>query len=35
MANAEIRLGKFTELVEKITKKNILRPYPEINDIPD
>ena len=25
----------FNKLVEKITKKNILRPYPDINDIRD
>ena len=25
----------FNELVEKITKKNMLRPYPNINDIPN
>jgi len=33
--SSEIRSGKFSELVEKITKKNILRPYPDINDIPN
>ena len=25
----------FRKLVEKITKKNIFRPYPDINDIPN
>ena len=33
--NAEIKLGKFSELVEKITKKNTFRPYPDINDVPN
>ena len=32
--NTEIKLGKFSELVEKITKKNTFRTYPDINDIP-
>ncbi len=27
--------SKFNELVEKITKKNSFRPYPDINDIPN
>ena len=27
-------LTNFNKLVEKITKKNIFRPYPDINDIP-
>ena len=35
VANTEIKLGKFSELVEKITKKNTFRPYPDINDIPN
>jgi len=35
IANTEIKLGKFSELVEKITKKNTFRPYPDINDIPN
>ena len=26
---------EFNELIEKITKKNMLRPYPDINDIPN
>ena len=34
-ANIEIEATKFNELVEKITKKNIFRPYPDINDIPN
>ena len=35
VADAEIKFSKFSELVEQITKKNILRPYPDINDIPN
>ena len=35
IANAEVKLGKFGELVEKITKKNAFRPYPDNNDIPN
>ena len=31
----KIDLNKFSELVEKITEKNSLRPYPNINDIPN
>ena len=27
--------GEFSEIVEKITTRNSLRPYPEINDIPN
>ena len=34
-ANIEIEAIKFKELVEKITKKNLFRPYPDINDIPN
>ena len=34
ITNTEIKLGKFSELVEKITKKNTFRTYPDINDIP-
>ena len=26
---------EFNELIENITKKNMLRPYPNINDIPN
>ena len=33
--NTEIKLGKFNELVEKITRKNAFKPYPDINDIPN
>ena len=35
ITNTEIKLGKFSELVEKITKKNTFRPYPDINDVPN
>ena len=31
--NVDINLNKFSELVEKITTKNSLRPFPDINDI--
>ena len=27
--------NNFNKIVEKITNKNIFRPYPDINDIPD
>ena len=33
--NVKINLNKFSDLVEKITKQNIFRPYPDINDIPN
>jgi len=33
--NFSIKTDKFKELLEKIVKKNSLRPYPEINDIRD
>ena len=33
--NIKIEPSKFSELIEKITKRNILRPYPNINDIQD
>ena len=33
--NIKIEPSKFSELIKKITKKNILRPYPDINDIPN
>ena len=33
--NVKINLNKFSELVERITSKNSLRPYPDINDIPN
>ena len=35
VADTKIKLGEFSELFEKITKKNTLRPYPDINDIPN
>ena len=35
IANIEIETTKFNELVEKITNKNLFRPYPDINDIPN
>ncbi len=35
IVNTEIKLSKFSELVEKITKENTFRPYPDINDIPN
>ena len=34
IGNIKIEANKFSELVEKITKRNIFRPYPDINDIP-
>ena len=33
--NIKIEPSKFSELIKKITKKNSLRPYPDINDIPN
>ena len=33
--NIKIVPSKFSELIKKITKKNILRPYPDINDVPN
>jgi len=33
--DVKIDLDKFSELVEKITKKNSFRSYPDINDIPN
>ena len=33
--NIKIESSKFKEFVEKITKKNALKPYPDINDIPN
>ena len=35
VGNVKINLNKFSELVEKITKQNSFRPYPDINDIPN
>ena len=31
----KINVNKFGDFVEKITKENSLRPYPDINDIPN
>ena len=31
----EIKTNKFGDLVNKIIKRNSLRPYPDINDIPN
>ena len=33
--NISINVSNFKKLVEKITKRNSLRPYPDINDIPN
>ena len=33
--NVEIDSTNFKKLVEKITKENYFRPYPDINDIPN
>ena len=35
IARINISSNKFKELVEKITNKNMFRPYPNINDIPN
>ena len=35
IANTKIELGKFSEIAEKITKKNTFRPFPDIDDIPN
>ena len=35
IAKISIVSTKFSELMENITKKNMLRPYPNINDIPN
>jgi len=35
IVNFKIEFNKFRELVEKITKRNTFRPYPDINDIPN
>ena len=35
IANTKIELGKFSEIVEKITKKNSFRSFPDIDDIPN
>ena len=31
----ELSSSKFSSLVEKITNKNVIKPYPDINNIPD
>ena len=33
--NIKMKKGNFKKLIEKITKQNALRPYPEINDMPN
>ena len=35
LKKAEINLSEFSEIVEKITRKNTFKPYPNINDIPN
>ena len=35
IANTKVELGKFSEIVEKITKKNSFRTFPDIDDIPN
>ena len=35
LKKAEIDLDEFSELVEKITKMNTFKPYPDINEIPN
>jgi hypothetical protein len=35
IARINISSNEFKELVEKITNKNMFRPYPNINDIPN
>ena len=34
-SGATINIAEFKTLIEKITKKNMFRPYPNINDIPN
>ena len=34
IAKVEIPTAKFKELVDKILKRNMFRPFPDINDIP-
>ena len=34
IGKTKIDLNKFSEVVEKITKQNYLKPFPDINDIP-
>ena len=33
LKKTEINLSEFSEIVEKITRKNAIKPYPDINDI--
>ena len=35
IANTKIELGKFSEIFEKITKKNSFKSFPDIDDIPN
>ena len=35
LKKTEINLSEFSEIVEKITRKNAIKPYPDINDIPN
>ena len=35
ITNTNIKLDKFSNLVEKIIQRNAFRPYPDINDIPN
>ena len=35
IANTKIELNKFSEIVEKITRKNSFKPYPDINNTPN
>ena len=35
LEKVEISSSEFSEIVEKITKKNTFKPYPDINDIPN
>ena len=34
LKKTEINLSEFSEIVEKITRKNTFKPYPDINEIP-
>ena len=33
LKKTEINLSEFSEIVEKITRKNAIKPYPDVNDI--
>jgi hypothetical protein len=33
LKKTEINLSEFSEIVEKITRKNAIKPYPDINDV--